>query len=177
VEQTQQHAAPDDIDRSRTVRWQDPRVGAERARGTAGLELLRAIAAGEVPPPPVMAVLPFEAVEAEAGRVVFALDPAEFHYNPLGTVHGGVLATVLDSAAGCAVHSTLPAGTGYTSLDLSVRFVRAVTADSGRLRCEGSVLSRGRRTAVAEARLTDARDRLVAHATSTCLLLPTAPAA
>jgi uncharacterized protein (TIGR00369 family) len=171
VEQTQQGSS-----RSRTVHWQDPRISAELARTTAGLDLLHAIAAGRVPPPPVMATLPFEALEAEEGRVVFVLDPAEFHYNPLGTVHGGVLATVLDSAAGCAVHSTLPAGTGYTSLDLSVRFVRMVTAESGRLRCEGSVLARSRRTAVAEARLTDARDRLVAHATSTCLLLPAAAA-
>jgi uncharacterized protein (TIGR00369 family) len=172
VEQTQQHAAPDDTDRSRTVRWQDPRVGAERARGTAGLELLRAIAAGEVPPPPVMAVLPFEAVEAEAGRVVFALDPAEFHYNPLGTVHGGVLSTMLDTAAPCSVHSTLPAGVTYTSLDLNVKFLRAVTLASGRLRCAGTVLQGGRRTALAEARLTDAAGRLVAHATSSCLIFP-----
>lgn len=144
-------------------------------RTTSGLDLLQVIAAGEVPVPPVMNTLAFEAVEVEEGRVVFELSPAEFHYNPIGTVHGGVLATVLDSAAGCAVHCTLSAGTGYTSLDLSVRFVYAVTAESGRLRCEGTVLARGRRTALAEARLTDARDRLVAHATSTCLLLPEAP--
>jgi uncharacterized protein (TIGR00369 family) len=168
VEQTQTPAS----DRSRTIRWQDPRISAALVRKTAGLDLLKAITAGQVPPPPVMDTLAFEAVEVEEGRVVFELSPAEFHYNPIGTVHGGVLATVLDSAAGCAVHSTLPAGTGYTSLDLSVRFVRAVTAESGRLRCEGTVLARGQRTALAQARLTDSRDRLVAHATSTCLLLP-----
>ena len=168
MEQTQD----DDADRSRTIRWQDPRISARLVQTTAGVELLNAMVAGRVPPPPVMHTLAFDAVEFEEGRAVFELCPAEFHYNPIGTVHGGVLTAVLDSAAGCAVHSTLPAGTGYTSLDLSVRFVRAVTTGSGRLRCEGTVLARGRRTVVAQALLTDARDRLVAHATSTCLLLP-----
>jgi uncharacterized protein (TIGR00369 family) len=105
------------------------------------------------------------------------LTPREFHYNPLGTVHGGVLATVLDTATGCAVHSTLAAGEGYTSLDLNTKFVRPVTVDSGRLRCRGTVLSRGRRTALAEARLTDGAGRLVAHATSSCLIFATATAA
>src|SRR6266545_4580797 len=89
---------------------------------------------------------------------------------PLGTVHGGVLATLLDTATGCAVHSTLPAGIGYTSLDLTTRFLRPVTTASGALRCEGTVISRGRTTALAEARLTDAKGRLIAHATSSCLL-------
>ena len=105
------------------------------------------------------------------------MEPREFHYNPLGTVHGGMLATLLDTAAGCAVHTTLPAGVGYTSMDLSVKYLRPVTVASGTLRCVGTVLQRGRRTALAEARLTDAADRLVAHATSTCLLfdLPPAP--
>jgi uncharacterized protein (TIGR00369 family) len=105
------------------------------------------------------------------------MEPREFHYNPLGTVHGGMLATLLDTATGCAVHTTLPAGVGYTSMDLSVKYLRPVTVESGTLRCVGTVLQRGRRTALAEARLTDGADRLVAHATSTCLLfdLPPAP--
>jgi uncharacterized protein (TIGR00369 family) len=111
-------------------------------------------------------------VDAEQGRVVFALTPAGWHYNPLGTVHGGVLATLLDTATGCAVHSTLPAGVGYTSMDLTTRFLRPVTLASGTLRCEGRLISQGRRAAVAEARIEDERGRLVAHATSTCLLLP-----
>jgi uncharacterized protein (TIGR00369 family) len=98
--------------------------------------------------------------------------PGHRHYNPIGSVHGGVLATLLDTAAACSVHSTLAAGERYTSLDLNVKFLRAVTVDSGRLRCEGSVLQRGRRTALAEARLYDARRRLVAHATSTCMIFP-----
>ena len=94
----------------------------------------------------------------------------EFHYNPLGVVHGGVLSTLLDTAAGCAVHSTLAAGEAYTSLDLSVKFLRAVTVDSGILTAEGTVLQRGRRTALAQAQLTDESGRLVAHATSSCMI-------
>ena len=98
------------------------------------------------------------------------MSPTEFHYNPLGSVHGGVIATLLDTAAGCAVHTTLPAGFGYTSLDLTTKFLRPVTVGSGELRCEGTVVHRGRTTALAEARLFDARGRLVAQATSSCLL-------
>jgi uncharacterized protein (TIGR00369 family) len=118
-----------------------------------------------------MSTLGITGMEVEHGRVAFGLEPAEWHYNPIGTVHGGVLATLLDSATGCAVHSTLPAGTGYTSLDLSVRFLRPVSVSSGTLRCTGEVLNAGRRTALAEARLTDAAGKLLAHATSTCLLI------
>jgi len=110
-------------------------------------------------------------MEAEDGKVVVVMAAQEFHYNPLGTVHGGVLATLLDTAAGCAVHTTLPAGMGYTSLDLTTKFLRPVTVASGSLRCEGTVISRGRTVALAQARLTDAAGRLVAHATSSCLLL------
>jgi uncharacterized protein (TIGR00369 family) len=96
----------------------------------------------------------------------------EFHYNPLGGVHGGVIATLLDTAAGCSVHTTLAVGEMYTSLDLTTKFLRPVTVDSGLLRCEGRVLHRGRRQALAEAELTDQSGRLVAHATSTCLIIP-----
>ena len=102
--------------------------------------------------------------------MAFYLDPQEFHYNPLGTMHGGVLATLLDSAAGCAVHTTLPAGVGYTSLDLNLKFLRPVSSDSGPLRAIGTVISKGRRTALAQAELRDAADRLIAHATSSCMI-------
>lgn len=129
---------------------------------------------GELPPPPVLHMLGMDSMEADEGRVTVFMTPQEFHYNPLGTVHGGVLATLLDTAAGCSVHSSLPAGVGYTSLDLTTKFLRPVTVDSGVLRCEGSVISRGRTIALAEARLTDASGRLVAHATSSCLLFGTA---
>ena len=117
-----------------------------------------------------MHTLGMEGLEVLDGGIVFSLYPQEFHYNPLGTVHGGVLSTIMDSATGCAVHTTLPAGWGYTSLDLTSKFLRAVTVDSGLLRCEGSVISRGRTTALAEARLYDGAGKLVAYASSTCLI-------
>ncbi len=156
--------------RSRTFSWSDPVLTAADLGRRSGLEMLRAIASGDLPAPPVMHLLGVGSLEVDEGRVAVIMAAQEFHYNPLGTVHGGILATLLDTATGCAVHSTLPAGVGYTSLDLTTRFLRPVTVASGALRCEGTVLSRGRTTALAEARLTDGRDRLVAHATSSCLL-------
>ncbi|MGV9212633.1 PaaI family thioesterase [Micromonospora sp. RB23] len=158
--------------RSRTFTWSDPAANAAQVGQRSGLDMLRAMIAGELAAPPVMHLLDMARMEADEGRVVVELTPQEFHYNPLGTVHGGVLSTLLDTAAACAVHTTLPAGVGYTSLDLNVKFLRPVTVASGTLSCVGTVLQRGRRTALAEARLTDAAGRLVAHATSTCLLLP-----
>jgi uncharacterized protein (TIGR00369 family) len=156
--------------RERTYTWFDPRFSAARSREMDGMAFLEAIRTGELPPPPVMSTLGIEVVEGEPGRIVFALDPAEYHYNPIGMVHGGVLATILDSAAGCAVHSLLPAGAYYSSLDLTTKFLRPVTLESGRLHCEGSVTSMGSRTALAQARLEDARGRLVGFATSTCMV-------
>jgi len=162
------------VTRSRTFTWSDPALIASQVGGRTGLEMLRAMISGELPPPPVLHMLGMDSMEADEGRVTVFMTPQEFHYNPLGTVHGGVLATLLDTAAGCSVHSSLPAGVGYTSLDLTTKFLRPVTVDSGVLRCEGSVISRGRTIALAEARLTDASGRLVAHATSSCLLFGTA---
>jgi uncharacterized protein (TIGR00369 family) len=159
--------------RTRTFSWSDPALTAAQLGRRSGLDMLRAMAAGELPAPPVMDLLGVERLEVDEGRVAVAMTPQEFHYNPLGTVHGGILATLLDTAAGCAVHSTLPAGIGYTSLDLASRFLRPVTVASGVLRCEGTVLSRGRTTALAEARLTDGKGHLVAHATSSCRLFET----
>ncbi|MDG4801585.1 PaaI family thioesterase [Micromonospora sp. WMMD980] len=164
-------------ERSRTFTWSDPVAGAAHVGRRGGLELMRAMIAGELAAPPITSLIDIARMEADEGRVVVELLPQEFHYNPLGTVHGGVLSTLLDTAAGCAVHTTLPAGVGYTSLDLNVKFLRPVTVASGTLRCEGTVLQRGRRTALAEARLTDPMNRLVAHATSSCLLFPLTPPA
>jgi uncharacterized protein (TIGR00369 family) len=167
--------------RTRTFSWADPARHAELLGHTSGLELMRGMVAGEIPAPPIMSLIGLSGMAAEDGRVTFHLDPQEYHYNPLGTMHGGIIATMLDSAAACSVHSTLPAGTGYTSMDLNVKYLRAVTIATGRLTCVGAVLQQGRRTALAEARLTDGRGRLIAHATSSCLLfeLPagTGPAA
>lgn len=158
--------------RSRTYEWEDPAISAATVGRATGLEFVREIATGRLPGPPIAATLDFTLDEAEHGRVVFSLLPGEEHYNPIGSVHGGVYATLLDSAAGCAVQSTLPQGMGYTSLDLTVKFLRPVTVDTGRIRAVGTVVSSGRRTALAEARLLDEKDRLLAHATSTCMLFP-----
>jgi uncharacterized protein (TIGR00369 family) len=120
----------------------------------------------------VAATLGFDGVAIDGEEFVVHLTPQAFHYNPIGMVHGGVLSTLLDTAAGCAVQLTLPAGQGYASLDLSTRFLRPVTLGTGQVRCVGSVLSRAARTATAQAHLLDGGGRLLAHATSTCLLFP-----
>jgi uncharacterized protein (TIGR00369 family) len=156
--------------RSSEYTWVDPAATVRALAGRSGIEVLRAIADGELPPPPVAAMVGLDIEAIEPGRVVFTLNPAETHYNPMGSVHGGVIATLLDTAAGCAVQSVLPAGTSYTSADLHTRFLRPITEQTGLIRAEGTVLTRGSRTALAMARLLDERDRLLAHATSTCLL-------
>ena len=157
--------------RERTHTWQDPMETAGAAAATDGLTFWKRVMTGELPPPPIATTLGFTVHEVEEGRVVFGMTPAEFHFNPIGSVHGGVFATLLDSATGCAVHSALPAGVRYTSLDLSVKFLRALGAESGEVRCEGLVVHLGGRTALAEARLWDGAGRLCAHATSSCLII------
>src|SRR5262249_5389691 len=123
------------------------------------------------PPPPLAALMNFNIVELSEGYAVFAVEPAEYHYNPLGVVHGGLAATLLDSAMGCAVHSTLPLGSGYTTLELKVNFIRAMTSEPGRVRAEAKVVHVGARTATAEGRVVDEAGKLYAHATTTCLIL------
>ncbi|MEU9543965.1 MULTISPECIES: PaaI family thioesterase [Streptomyces] len=158
--------------RSRTYDWEDPAVSAAAVRQYSGLDFLREVQAGRLPAAPIAATLGMTFEEVERGRVVFALVPGEEHYNPIGSVHGGVYATLLDSAAGCAVQSVLPQGMGYTSLDLNVKFLRPVTVDTGKVRAVGTVLNSGRRTALAQAELFDSGNRLLAHTTSSCLLFP-----
>jgi uncharacterized protein (TIGR00369 family) len=158
---------------TRTFSWAPPGQGdLESLLALDGLAQLQAMVEGTMPPPPIMATLGFTDFRPEPGRVVVEMPAAEFHYNPLGGVHGGVISTLLDTAAACAVHSTLAPGELYTSLDLTVKFLRPVTVDSGVLTCEGTVIQRGRRTALAQAQLTDERGKLVAHATSTCMVFP-----
>jgi uncharacterized protein (TIGR00369 family) len=125
----------------------------------------------EIPHAPVAELLGFTLTELGEGQASFELDPGERHYNPLGTVHGGIAATLLDSAMGVAVHTTLGEGQRYTTLELKVNFVRAITEETGRVVATGSVIHRGGRVATAEARLTDADGRLLAHGTSTCLIM------
>ena len=136
-----------------------------------GLEAMHAIVAGDAPAPPIAELVGFDLVEVGEGHASFALDPAERHYNPLGTVHGGIAATLLDSAMGCAVHTTLGEGEAYTTLELKVNFVRAITEATGRVEATGNVIHRGGRIATAEARLNDEDGRLLAHGTSTCLII------
>jgi uncharacterized protein (TIGR00369 family) len=135
-----------------------------------GIEFVRAIFAGKLPSPPIMqTVEPFDCT-AEPGVVVLNSVPAFQHYNPIGSVHGGYAAILLDSAMGLAVQSMLPAGTGFTTLEFKVSFIKGMTKDTGTIRTEGRTHNVGRRTATAEARITDAKGRLLAHATTTCLV-------
>jgi uncharacterized protein (TIGR00369 family) len=138
--------------------------------GLSGLELLRRVQTAEHPAPGIATLLGMRLVTVEEGRVVFEVDAKPEFSNPLGTVHGGIHATLLDSALGCAIHSALPAGVGYTTLELKVNYIRAVGLDSGTLTCVGTTIHVGGKTATAEGRVTDAQDRLIAHATTTCLL-------
>ena len=156
--------------RERTTTWADPAVTATQVGREPGLALLEAVRDGRLPAPPIATTLGFDLDLVEDGRAVFSLEPAEHHYNPIGSVHGGVYATLCDSACGCAVHSMLPAGAYYTSLDLSVRFIRQITAGTGRMLCEGTVEHLGSRTALATARLTDRDGKLYAQATSSCMI-------
>lgn len=160
--------------RERTVRWEDPYLALQQAGGRSGLELLQAMRDGALPHPPIAMLLDFTLVVAEHGRTTFACTPGEHHHNPIGSVHGGLAATLLDSAMGCAVQTTLEAGTGYTTLDLSVRYVRPLQAGDGTVECTGHVVSRGQRVATAEGRVLDARGRLCATGTTSCLLFPLA---
>jgi uncharacterized protein (TIGR00369 family) len=159
--------------RRRTFEWDDPAASLRRAAGLSGLEAMRAIVSGELPPPPIARLLAMEVIEAEPGRALFALEPQEWMYNPIGSVHGGVAATILDSCMGCAVHTTLEAGAGYTTTDLQVRYLRSLRAGEGRVLAEGRVVHAGRRTATAEGRLYSEHDEelLFAHGSTGCAIL------
>jgi uncharacterized protein (TIGR00369 family) len=159
-----------DAERTRSTSWDDPAAIARAATGRTGVALLRAILDGAVPPAPIQATLGFDLVAVEEGVVRFRGRPGEHLYNPMGTVHGGVAATLLDSAMGSAVMTTLDEKSSYATVDLVVHLTRPITAASGRLLAEGRVLHRGARIATAEGRLTDAEGRLLAHATTTCLV-------
>lgn len=159
-------------ERTRTFSWQDPAVSVAASRDRSGIELLRAIVEGAVPPPPVAQLLDMSIDAVESGRVLFSLEPAEWMYNPIGSVHGGVAATILDSCMGCAVHTLLPPGVGYTTSDLQIRYSRGMTVDTGRVLAEGKVVHAGRRLATAEGRLTvQESGKLIAHATAGCVVL------
>lgn len=162
---------------SRTFSWEDPRVLHAELRRLSGLAFLRKIVAGELPPPPMARLMNIRLAEVERGRVVFEGTPEEYHYNPLGTVHGGMAATLLDSALGCCVNSCLEAGDAYTTLELKINYVRPMNVDTGLVRGIATLVHLGRTTAVVEARLCDRHDKLYAHATSTCLITRATPGA
>jgi uncharacterized protein (TIGR00369 family) len=155
--------------REKTVRWSDPLATASAARGMTGLDALRAIIAGELPPPPIVELFGIRLLSAEPGTVRMSLVPDESHYNPLGMVHGGAIATLMDSVMGCAVHTTMPLGRGYTTLNISVSYVRPVTTATGEVVAEGTVVHAGRSTAIAHGRLVDGQGKLLATAETTCL--------
>lgn len=158
--------------RTRTVTWEDPLASLDKAAGMTGLEYIQAIFSNRIPPPPIAITMGFSGAEASEGKAVFYGEPGEFLYNPIGVVHGGFAMTLLDSALGCAVHTTLKVGELYTSLETKVNFVRPITSDSGRVRCEAEVLHRGGKIATAEGRLIEERTgKLLAHGTSTCLVI------
>ncbi|MDQ6719315.1 MAG: PaaI family thioesterase [Candidatus Dormibacteraeota bacterium] len=159
--------------RSRTFSWEDPLALRDAGSAMSGLEFIKAVFEGKLPPPPIAATMDFTGAEAEEGRAVFVGEPGEFLYNPIGVVHGGYAMTILDSAMGCAVQTTLAAGERYTSLETSVNFVRPITSETGRVRCEGVVVHRGARVATAEGKLVvEGTGKLLAHGSTTCLVIP-----
>lgn len=160
-----------DTSRTRTFDWEDPGPPLVASRELDGLTYLRAMIAGEFPPPPIARLLDFTMVSVDPGEVLFECEPREFHYNPLGLVHGGVACTLLDTVVGCAAHTTLPAGVGYTSIDLSVSYLRPIFATTGVLRARGRVVKGGSRVIFAEGTLEDAAGTVLATATSSLLVL------
>ncbi len=155
---------------TKTITWVDPRPQAAQALTMSGIDYLRAILAGEIPGAPIASHINMDFVSVDPGVVVMGATPDESHYNPIGTVHGGFFATLLDSVCGCAVQTTLPAGTAYTSLDLNVSFLRAISTETGRVVATGRVTKPGSKAAFVEADIKDAGGRLLATATSTCLV-------
>jgi uncharacterized protein (TIGR00369 family) len=158
-------------ERTKTSTWRDPVPALALVATMSGLDYLRGIHDGVVPPPPISMLLGMDVESVEPGEVVFTLEPEESHFNPIGVVHGGVLCTLLDTVAGCAVHSTLEAGWAYTSIDLNVSYLRAVDLRTGPLRFTGRVVKRGRRVAFATAEARDAAGGLVATASSSLLVI------
>ena len=157
--------------RSLTVTWEDPLAAFAQGRQMPPIEYLRAIRDGRIAPPPIAQLLGMDLVEVEEGRAVFALTPAEQHYNPIGVVHGGIAFTMLDSAMGCTVQSLLPAGKGYTTLEIKANLVRPITLQTGPIRASAKIVHMGRQTATAEGRVEDSQGKLYAHGTTTCIIL------
>jgi uncharacterized protein (TIGR00369 family) len=157
--------------RTKTITWYDPLVGAAAAPTMTGIDYLQAIADGRYPPPPMAAHFGFQIIRVEPGDVEFTAEPDESAYNPVGVVHGGLVCTLLDSVIGCAVQTTLPAGTSWTSLEIKVNYLRPIHATSGELRAHGWVTRPGQRAAFAEGDVRDSAGKLLATASSSCLVM------
>jgi uncharacterized protein (TIGR00369 family) len=158
------------MDRTRSYDWQEPMIGAASVRTMSGIDFLRAIVSGDIPTPPMGMTLDFKLIEVEPGRAVFGCQPAEFHYNPIGVVHGGLAATLCDSALACAIQTLLPLGTAYATVELHINLVRPITRDTGYLRAEANAIHVGRQMGTSEVRLVDSEGKLYAHGTTTCLI-------
>ncbi|MGX6447007.1 PaaI family thioesterase [Patulibacter sp. S7RM1-6] len=157
--------------RQRTVTWEDPLATAAQGLELGGLEFLRAMGDGRVPAPPIARLMGFELASVAEGEVAFAGTPDESVYNPIGVVHGGYVCTLLDSVLGCAVHTTLPPGVGYTSIEIKVSYLRGVTAATGEVTARGRVTKPGRRVAFAEGDVRDADGKVLATASSSFLVI------
>ena len=160
----------DDVQREKTVRWVDPKVGTRALRRLSGMEAMRALQSGSVSAPPIISLFGFNPEIVESGKVTFSSVPDETHFNLLGMVHGGAMATLLDTVMGCAVHTTLAAGRGYTTLNISVNYVRPITLKTEKVFAEGITVHVGRTTAIATGRVVDAAGKLYATGETTCLL-------
>jgi uncharacterized protein (TIGR00369 family) len=158
-------------ERTRTYSWEDPFALRDTMAGRSGLELMQLMAKGDIPPPPIANTLGFRLVEAERGHALFECEPAEYHYNPIGVAHAGLAMTLMDSAMGLAFVTTLDQPVAWTTLEVKSNFTRALTVETGVVRCAGSVIHAGRRVATTEARIEDSQGRLCAHGTSTILVL------
>lgn len=157
-------------ERSKTIRWDDPRPAARKAREMSGSEFFDQMRRGKISSPPFVHLLGMELFDAGEGRFTMTLDPEECHYNPMGCVHGGVLSTLLDSVMSAAVHTALPAGKGYMTLEIKVNFIRPVFVGTGLVMAEGTVVSLGRQVATAEGKIMDVNGRLCSTGTATCLV-------
>jgi len=154
-----------------SIEWSNPQALAQAGRSMAGIDFMRAIRDGRLPPPPIAQLFGFSLVEVDPGRAVFEIVPGERHYNPIGVVHGGLAMTMLDSCMACAVQTQVPWGSGYTTLEAKTNLVRAITAETGKLRAIGRTVHVGKRMATAEGRLEDAAGKLYAHSSTTCIVL------
>lgn len=157
-------------ERERLVTWHDPRTGAAQIPTMSGMAYIRSLIDGTVAPPPIAELMRMTLIDADVGTATFTCEPDESHYNPIGTVHGGLVCTLLDSAVGCAVQTTLPQGKGYTSIEIKVNYLRPVHAHTGTLTCVGTVTKPGSRVAFAEATVTDREGKLLATSSSTLLV-------